>query len=178
MSHMVRRPPATRYHLLSTGGSAQQGPLTASAPAPNMAFAPVGDFPTPRRDLGRQTHGAVDQTKKFGGAQAGSTDDRTNIQYTWQDRVQVPPAHEQPRIPFNSGGQPLVRWGLMRRFSRTFMAASPRFQGRWFYVGYIQRFYADRARLTGVATRQGKTYVQRRMSTGPGPRAIILGESG
>ena len=172
---MVRRPPATRYHLLSTGGSAQQGPLTANALAPNMAFAPVGDPATPRRDLARQTHGAVDQTKKFGGAQAGAEDHRTNIQYTWQDRVQVPPAHEQPRIPFNSGGQPLVRWGLMRRFSRTYMTASPRFQGRWFYVGYIQRFYADRARITGVATRQGKTYVLGRMGTGPGPRAIQLG---
>ena len=177
MSHMVRRPPASRYHLLSTGGSDQQGPLTASALAPNMAFAPVGDYPTPRRDLGRQTFGAVDQTKLFGRGQAGSSDFRTNIQYTWQDRVQVPPAHDQPKLIFSSGAQPLVRWGLMRRFSRTYMAASPRFQGRWFYVGYIQRFYADRARITGVATRQGKTYVQPRMGTGPGPRAIQLGGS-
>lgn len=175
MSRMLRRPPATRFHLLITGGSNQPGPLTASAPAANMAFAPIGDKATPRRDLARQTHGAVDQTKRFGRAQGGVEDDRSVIQYTWQDRVQVPPAHEQPRIPFASGGQPLVRWGLMRRFSRTYMAASPRFQGRWFYVGYIQRFYADRARLTGVATRQGTTYVLPRMGTGPGPRAIRLG---
>lgn len=177
MSHMIRRPPAARYHLLTTGGSSQQGPLIASAPAPNMAFAPVGDFKTPRRDLGRQTFGAVDQTKKFGFGQAGVSDERTNIQYTWQDRVQVPPAHEQPRIPFNSGGQPLVRWGLMRRFSRTYMAASPRFQGRWAYVGFMQRHFTERARITGVATRQGTTYVLPRMGTGPGPRAIRLGGS-
>lgn len=170
MSRMLRRPPATRFHVES-----QQGPLSSSAPAPNQAFAPVGDYPTPARDLGRQTHGAVDQTKKFGFAQAGSTDERTNIQYTWQDRVQVPPAHEQPKLIFSSGAQPLIRWGLMRRFSRTYMAASPRFQGRWAYVGFIQRHFTERARITGVATRQGQTYVQPRMGTGLGPRAIQLG---
>jgi hypothetical protein len=167
---MLRRPPAKAVHL-----APQQGPLDSTAPAPNEHFAPVGDMLTPERDLARQTFGATDQTKRFGYAQAGSIDERTNIQYTWQDRVQVNPAHDQPKLIFNSGAQPLIRWGLMRRFSRTYMAASPRFRGRWAYVGYIQRFYTDRPRMTGVATRQGKTYIVPRVGTGPGPRAIPLG---
>lgn len=170
MSRMVLRPPAARVHLLP-----QQGPLASTVAAPNQRFAPAGDFATPARDLGRQTMGAVDQTKRFGLGQAGSIDWRTIIQYVWQDRVQVNPAHEQPKLIFYSGAQPLVRWGLNRRYSRTFMAASPRFFGRWAYVGFQQRFYAERPRLTGVATRQGKTYVMARPSSGPGPRAIPLG---
>lgn len=170
MSRMLRRPPAKNVMLGSP-----QGPLTASVAAPNERFAPPGDYPTPARDLGRQTYGAVDQTKRFGFAQAGSIDGRSQIEYLWQDRVQVNPAHEQPKLIFTSGAQPLIRWGLMRRYSRTFMAASPRFMGRWAYVGFIQRHYTERARMTGVATRQGTTYIVPRVGTGPGPRAVVLG---
>jgi hypothetical protein len=170
MSRMLRRPPATRFHV-----EPQQGPLASSVPAPNQRFAPPGDYATPARDLGRQSFGATDQTKKFAGASAGVTDPRERIDYTWQDRVQVNPAHEQPRLVFYSGAQPLIRWGLMRRFSRTYMSASPRFFGRWAFVGFQQRFYTERARLTGVRTRQGKTYILPRVGTGPGPRAIQLG---
>jgi hypothetical protein len=170
MSRMLRRPPAKAVHL-----APQQGPLAASVAAPNERFAPPGDFATPARDLGRQSFGATDQTKAFAHGSAGSFDRRERIDYTWQDRVQVNPAHEQPRLVFYSGAQPLIRWGLMRRFSRTYMSASPRFFGRWAYVGFIQRHYTERARLTGVRTRQGKTYVLPRVGTGPGPRAIVLG---
>lgn|SRR5215471_2986707 len=167
MSRMVRRPPATRFHL-----APQQGPLTASQQAPSTARGPYGRGPN--RDLGRQTYGAVDQIKAYGGG-AGGVVDTLPIDYAWQDRIQINPAHEQPRLDFTSGAQPLIRWGLLRRYSRTYMSASPRFRGRWFYVGLIQRQYADRARMTGVATRQGTTYIPPRVVTGPGPRAIPLG---
>lgn len=170
MSRMLRRPPAKHVDLGS-----MQGPLASSVQAPNEHFAPPGDKLAPHRDLARQTHGAVDQTKLFGHAQAGSYDSRTAIEYEWQDRVQVNPAHEQPKLLFSSGAQPLIRWGLNRRYSRTFMAASPRFQGRWAFVGFIQRNFAERARITGVATRKGTTYVVPRVGTGPGPRGIQLG---
>lgn len=168
MSRMVTRPPAARVHLLP-----QQGPLESSAPALTAVETAYGG--PPRRDLGRQTFGAVDQFRAFGGAQAGNFDSRTAFQYTWQDRVQVNPAHEQPKLLFWSGAQPLIRWGLNRRYVRTFMASSPRFQGRWAYVGYIQRHYAERTRMTGVATRLGSTYRYTVPSSGPGPRAIPLG---
>jgi len=166
MSRMLRRPPAKSVMLAD-----QQGPLTASVAAPNERFAPPGDILTPARDIGRQTFGAADQTKNFSLQQANDLP----IVYPWQDRVQVNPAHEQPKLIFTSGAQPLIRWGLMRRYSRTFMSASPRFMGRWAYVGFIQRHYTERARMTGVATRQGKTYIVPRVGTGPGPRGIVLG---
>jgi hypothetical protein len=166
MSRMLVRPPAARVHLLP-----QQGPLTASAPARNEGFAPADDKLTPARDVGRQTFGATDATKNYG--PSGFT--QPPMTWTWQDRVDVPPVSEQPKLIFVSGAQPLVRWGLMRRFSRTYMTASPRFQGRWAYVGFIQRHFTDRARMTGVATRQGTTYVVPRVGTGPGTRAIRLG---
>lgn len=165
------RPPAARVHLLP-----QEGPLTTTQRA-MTAFA-VTNRPAPVRDLARQTFGAVDQFRAYGGSQAGTVAlDALGraIQYVWQDRVQVNPAHEQPKLIFSSGAQPLIRWGLMRRYSRTFMAASPRFQGRWAYVGYIQRHYTERPRLTGVATRLGQTYRYQVPSAGPGPRAIPLG---
>lgn len=154
----------------------QQGPLT-NMQAAMSAVEKAGGGP-PQRDLGRQTFGAVDQVKAYGGSQAGGVAFDAlgqRFEYTWQDRVQANPAHEQPKLIFYSGAQPLIRWGLMRRFTRTFMAASPRFQGRWAYVGYIQRHYAERTRLTGVITRQGRTYRYQVPSAGPGPRAIPLG---
>jgi len=166
MSRMVLRPPAARIHL-----EPQQGPLAASAPAPNQGFAPAPGRLTPARDLGRQTFGAVDQTKNFG--PSGFT--QRAMAWWWQDRVQAPPVPEQPRLIYVSGAQPLVRWGLNRRYSRTYMTAAPRFQGRWAYVGFIQRHFADRARMTGVATRQGTTYMVPRVGTGPGTRGIRLG---
>src|SRR5215471_4862023 len=167
MSRMVRRPAATRFHT-----EPQQGPLTTSQTATTAVRGPAGGGPM--RDLARQSFGAVDQVKAYGGG-SGGTADSLPFQYVWQDRVQVNPAREQPRLIFNSGAQPLIRWGLMRRFTRTFMSASPRFQGRWAYVGFIQRGYTERARMTGVATRQSVTYVVPRVGTGPGPRGIRLG---
>lgn len=137
MSRMVIRPPAARVHL-----EPQQGPL-----------------------VGRQTYGAVDQAKSYGspfmGRQSGKpsfTEGGREFQTTWQDFLQINPAREQPRLDFTSGRQPFYRSGHLRRFVRTFMAASPKFRGRWAYVGYIQRQYAERTRMTGVPTRQGTTY--------------------
>lgn len=115
--------------------------------------------------------GTIDSAKNYG----SSTTTQLPIDVQWQDRLQVNPAREQPRLVFYSGAQPLIRWGLNRRYTRTFMSASPRFQGRWAYVGFIMRHYTERARMTGVATRQGVTYVMPRVGTGPGPRAIPLG---
>ena len=161
------KPPAARVHLVSTG---REGIFTTSQPA--MTAVETAQSP-PRRDLARQTFGAVDQAKAYGGADAGSVTG-TPFQYVWQDRIQVPPAHEQPRLLFYSGAQPLIRWGLNRRYVRTFMSASPRFQGRWAFVGYIQRHFAERARMTGVPNRYARTYSYRIPSSGPGPRAIPL----
>lgn len=166
LSRFVKAP-AARVVLLP-----QQGPLATSQTA--MSSQVTTARTAPRRDLARQSFGAVDQVRAYGGADAGAVTNRP-FEYTWQDRVQVNPAHEQPKLIFNSGAQPLIRWGLARRFVRTFMSASPRFQGRWAYVGYIQRHYTERARLTGNPSRLGRTYVMRRPSTGPGPRAINLG---
>jgi len=56
---------------------------------------------------------------------------------------------------------------------RTFMAAAPRFYGRWFYVGAIKNQFVARGRMTGVTTRLGTTYQSPRFQTGP--RAIPLG---
>ena len=169
MSRMLRRPPAKNVIL-----EPQQGPLVASVEA--TTAVPTAVSP-PRRDLGRQSFGAIDSPKAYGGGQAGRPSGES-FEYVWQDRVQVPPAHEQPRLIFSSGAQPLIRWGLMRRFTRTRMTASPRFQGRWAYVGFILRNYTERARITGVATRRGTTYVVPRVGTGPGPRGIRLGGRG
>lgn len=162
MSRMVIRPPAARVHLLP-----QQGPLTASSPLP--FGGPPGDIPTPARDLGRQTFGAVDTSKSYGGRMRGQTDEGTTPQFqtVWQDRIQVNPATEQPRLIFYSGAQPFIRWGAVRRYVRTFMAASARFQGRWAYVGFVQRNYTERARLSGNISAARRTYVLQRPSSGP-----------
>ena len=136
MSRMVIRPPAARFHV-----EPQHGPS----------------------DL--QNYAAVDQAKFYGspamGAQGGAPDFRfgaTEIRYHIQDLLQINPAREQPRLDYTSGRQPFFRSLHNWRWSRTFMSASPRFGGRWAYVGYIQNAYAERARITGVATRRGTTY--------------------
>jgi len=171
MSRMIIRGPAARVHLLP-----QQGVLTARQQA--MTAVPTTAVSPPIRDVARQTFGAVDQFKAYGGAQGGKVAFGAlgqAFRIWWQDRVQVNPVHEQPKLIFYSGAQPLIRWGTMRRFTRTFMSASPRFQGRWAYVGYIQRHYAERPRLTGNISRLGRTYRLQPPSTGPGPRTIQLG---
>ncbi|HYR17886.1 MAG TPA: hypothetical protein VEQ15_00245 [Myxococcales bacterium] len=152
MSQMLRRPPAKEVHV-----EPQQGPL-----------------------VGRQTYAAVDSAKSYGapeaGRQAGSIDLRPEareIEYVWQLFQQMNPAHEQPRLDFTSGRQPFTVGMQLRRFSRTRMTASPRFLGRWAYVGQIQRAYAERARITGVATRRGTTYAYPRFVTAP--RTVTLG---
>jgi hypothetical protein len=124
----------------------------------------------------RQNYGAVDQAKSYGQKQAGKLDLRSVILYVWQDFLQINPVHDQPKLIFTSGFQPFIRMGSMRRWSRTFMAASPRFQGRWAYVGLQQRIYTERTRMTGVITRQGTTYKYPRFKVSP--RAIQLGAGG
>lgn len=94
----------------------------------------------------------------------------------WQDLLQINPAHSQPNLIYYSGAQPFIRTGHMRRWTRTFMSAGPRFQGRVAYVGVLQRQYTERTRLTGVPTRQGTTYRYPRYTVGP--RAITLGGGG
>lgn len=162
MSRMVIRPPAARVHLLP-----QQGPLTSTSPA--QFPGPPGDLATPARDLGRQTFGAVDTVKSFGGRMRGQEDRATTppFQTVWQDRIQINPVTEQPRLIFYSGAQPFIRWGAVRRYVRTFMTASARFQGRWAYVGFIQRNYAERARLSGNISAARRTYILQRPSSGP-----------
>ena len=172
MSRMLARPPAKMVHL-----APQQSPdlSTSRRSFTEVLFGRMapGDVPPPHRDLVQQSFGAVDSWRRYGGASAGSQDLRQANVYKFQDFQIIPPAHEQPRLDFTSGRQPFVRWRAIQRWSRTFMSASPRFGGRWAYVGYIQRQYAERPRLTGVATRLGTTYqYPRRISA---PRSIILG---
>ena len=156
MTQMLRRPPAKELYR-----APQEGPT----------FARVGSV------------GAVDSAISYGspegGRHGGRIDFRAGVReivYVWQDLLQINPAHEQPRLDFTSARQPIVRMGAMRRYSRTFMSASPRFFGRWFYIGQIQRQYTERGRITGVATRLGTTYSYPRWTTGP--RTIQLGGKG
>lgn len=94
----------------------------------------------------------------------------------WQDLLQINPAHSQPNLIYYSGAQPFIRTGHLRRWTRTFMSAGPRFQGRVAYVGVLQRQYTDRTRMTGVPTRQGTSYRYPRYKVSP--RAIPLGAGG
>jgi hypothetical protein len=155
VSQLLKRPPAREVHF-----APQQGPL-----------------------VGRQTYAAVDSAKSYGapeaGRQGGTVDFRPGvrmIQYVWQYFSQVNPAHAQPKLIFNSAAQPFTVGMQIRRYSRTFMAASPRFQGRWAYVGQIQRAYTERGRMTGNPTRLGTTYSYPRYVVGP--RTINLAGGG
>jgi hypothetical protein len=94
----------------------------------------------------------------------------------WQDLLQINPAHSQPNLIYYSGAQPFIRTGHLRRWTRTFMSAGPRFQGRVAYVGVLERVYTERTRMTGVPTRQGTTYRYPRYKVAP--RAIPLGQGG
>ena len=114
-----------------------------------------------------------DASKKYGGAILGNPRPAiANFLYRWIDTIQINAAHEQPKLVWNSGAQPIIRWGY-RRFVRTFMAVSPRFYGRWFFAGTQVNQFVMRGRMTGVTTRQGTTYLTPRFQTGP--RAIPLG---
>ena len=86
--------------------------------------------------------------------------------------LQINPASEPPRIVWNSGAQPIIRWGF-RRIVRTFMAAGPRMYGRWFYAGVQMNNFVGRGRVTGVPQRLGTSYSYPRFQTGP--RVIPLG---
>jgi hypothetical protein len=116
----------------------------------------------------KQTFGAVDQAKSFG----ASSTTQFPWETTWLDTLQINPAHEQPRLDFTSARQPFIRWGV-RHYSRTFMSASPRFFGRWAYIGQIQRAYTERSRITGVTPNRGLSYALPRFTSGP--RTIQLG---
>jgi len=114
-----------------------------------------------------------DASKKYGGAALGNQRPGfPTFLYKWIDTIQINPAVEQPKLVWNSGAQPIIRWGY-RRFVRTFMAAAPRFYGRWFYAGVDMNKFVQRGRMTGVTTRRGTTYIAPRFQTGP--RAIPLG---
>jgi hypothetical protein len=116
---------------------------------------------------------AFDAKKKYGGAHGGTLDPAfPNFLYRWIDTVQINPASEPPRIVWNSGAQPIIRWGF-RRIVRTFMAAGPRMYGRWFYAGVQINNFVARGRVTGVPQRLGTSYSYPRFQTGP--RVIPLG---
>jgi len=117
-----------------------------------------------------QNYGAVDQKQNVGPT---STTQR-GLMVWILDLLQINPALEQPRLEISSARQPFIRTHHNARFVRTFMTASPRFQGRWIYVGYIQRQYAERTRITGVPTRLGQTYSYRPAKLVP-PRVVELG---
>jgi hypothetical protein len=125
---------------------------------------------------GRQNYAAVDQVKNYENVgRAGSEELRPwlkRMQIVWMDMLQINPAHSQPNLIYYSGAQPFIRTGHMRRWTRTFMSASPRFFGRAFYVGLIERQYTERARITGVPTRLGTTYAYPRFRVAP--RAVQL----
>lgn len=120
--------------------------------------------------------GLTNAVKSYGGAQRGiQSPDTPAFEYRWQDRIQVNPAHEQPKLIYSSGAQPLWRTTHLRRIVRTFMSAGPRFTGRWFYVGQVLNAYTARGRMTGVTTRRGTTYRYPRYRVAP--RTIQLGGS-
>lgn len=118
--------------------------------------------------------GLTNAVKSYGGAQRGLlSPDTPEFAYLWQDRIQINPAHEQPKLIYSSGAQPLWRTTHLRRMVRTFMSAGPRFTGRWFYIGQQINQYKDRTRITGVPTRRGTTYRYPRYKVAP--RTIQLG---
>jgi hypothetical protein len=115
----------------------------------------------------------VDQAKVYGGAKGGSVaHDLPVFAHVTSDFIQLNPAHEQPRLIFNSGAQPIIRWGF-RRFVRTFMTAGPRFYGRWFYSGLQMNQFVQRGRVTGIPGRLGTSYYTPRFQSGP--RVVVLG---
>lgn len=122
----------------------------------------------------RQNYGAVDSARAQGGAVAGNTatwpDPRAeDYPVHWDDLQQINPAHEQPKLIFYSGAGPFTRWGH-RRFVRTLMSASPRFMGRWAFVGAIQAAFVERGRMTGLPGRSGfarRSYTYPRFQTAP-----------
>lgn len=118
--------------------------------------------------------GLTNAVKSYGGAQTGRLrPDTPDFAYLWQDRIQINPAHEQPKLIYSSGAQPLWRTTHLRRVVRTFMSAGPRFTGRWFYIGQQINMYRERTRLTGVTTRRGWSYRYPRYRVAP--RTIQLG---
>jgi hypothetical protein len=147
MTRMVRRPPA-RFELYPRS----QGISNRIAGGGGQLF---------------------DASKAYKDARFGLADTRLgSFLYRWIDTLQINAAAEPPRLVWNSGAQPIVRWGW-RRFVRTFMAAGPRFSGRWFYAGTQVNQFVARGRMTGVTVRRGTTYISPRFQSGP--RAIPLG---
>lgn len=131
-------------------------------------------WPRPAGPSDIQHYAAIDTAKRYSGASAGVLDTRQQNAYVWQDYERIGPVKEQPKLVLYSAAQPFVRTGHMRRWSRTFMAASGRFLGRWAYVGTQSRQYTERTRITGVPMRTGRTYVY--PSYRPATRTIQLGE--
>lgn len=171
MSRMVQRPPARiavwpRPEGLSgrVVGKAAGGVVNA-AKSYSTAYGGNVDI----RDAGRNS-ALPDVPPSFGQRLA-----RT-FQIVWQDLLQINPAHSQPNLIYYSGAQPFIRTGHLRRWTRTFMSAGPRFQGRVAYVGVLQRQYTERTRLTGMPSRLGTTYAPPRYRVAP--RAIPLGGAG
>lgn len=120
-----------------------------------------------------QKYGAVDSDRSPG-LYRGSSTTQLPMDHHWDDMLQVNAAHEQPKLIFNSGAAPFIRWGH-RRWVRTFMTASPRFGGRWAFIGTITRAFADRGRMTGMPGRSSfarQTYTYPRFTTKP--RTIAL----
>jgi hypothetical protein len=130
-------------------------------------------WPRPPGPSGRQNYAAVDNSKRYAGAAAGSVDPLQSNVYVWQDLERIGPVLEQPKLILYSAAQPFVRTGHMRRWSRTFMSASARFLGRWAFVGVQQNVYTQRTRMTGVPMRTGVTYSYARFRVSP--RTIKLG---
>lgn len=126
------------------------------------------------RVTGKTAGAAMNADKAYGGGAAGSFDTSRFVTY-WLDLLQINPAHEQPKLIYYSGAQPFTRWGV-RRIVRTFMSASPRFGGRWAYVGYVNKQYTERSRMAGMKSRQGTTYAYPRFAVRP--RTIQLGSGG
>lgn len=157
MSHMVRRPPATRMGI-----------------QPRQVMR-LGRGPGPAQSV------AIFQRRLRPGDsfQAGNTDLSGGYLITgrlhYDDILQAPPVLEQPKLVFNSVFQPLVRWGF-RRSRRTYMRASTPLTGRWVSVGAIINKHFLQPRMTGVTTRQaggGYAYSYPRLNVEQ--RLVLLG---
>lgn len=91
------------------------------------------------------------------------------------DILQIPPVLEQPKLIYNSGFQPIVRWGF-RHWNRAHLVSTPRFRERYVLVGHLVKQPAGRRRMQGITTREaggGYVYVYPQFFTGQ--RAVQLG---
>jgi hypothetical protein len=143
---------------------------------------PPGSYPDPRRQAQPRVGSTRRRPADYGRPlprdwQARAWENPTDIfqgdrvsgfEYQYVDPVlRANPVLEQPRLVFNSLGQPLSGMGFLRHV-RTGMGVAFSQLGRWFFAGYQQGQFRDRTRISGVMSR-GFTYSFTPATRSPGP---------